>query len=122
MAKGRGCVPRYVLFDNWHASLENLKHVRHQGWKWMTRLKANRAVTPENRVTRTLDEVAIGADGVVLHWRGYGLIRVFRTDDPNGVADYWASSDLGLDAATRQSCGELSFPIEYYHRYFKQNC
>lgn len=122
MAKGRGFTPEYVLFDGWYASLENLKHVRHQGWHWVTRLKANRQVTPEDRKTRTLDEVAIGPDGVVLHLRGYGLIRVFRTDDPNGVAEYWASSDLELDAAKRQSCGELSFAIENYHRDLKQNC
>ena len=122
MAKGRGFTPEYVLFDGWYASLENLKHVRHQGWHWVTRLKSNRKVTPADRVTRTLDEVAIGADGVVLHLRGYGLIRVFRTDDPNGVAEYWASSDLELDAAKRQSCAELSFAIENYHRDLKQNC
>lgn len=122
MAKGRGFTPEFVLFDGWYASLENLKQIRRHGWRWVTRLKGNRTVTPEDRITRTLDEVPLGAEGKVVHLRGYGLIRVFRTDDPNGVAEYWASSDLGLEAAMRQSCAELSFAIENYHRDLKQNC
>jgi putative transposase len=79
-------------------------------------------VTPDDRISRTLDEVAIGAAGVVVHLRGYGLIRVFRTDDPNGVAEYWASNDLGLEAGMKQYYAELSFAIENYHRDLKQNC
>ena len=122
MAKGRGFAPSYVLFDGWYASLENLKQIRDHGWRWITRLKANRVVTPEDRVSRTLDEVAFGPGGKVVHLRGYGLIRVFRTDDPNGVAEYWASSDLGLEAGMRQHYAELSFAIENYHRELKQNC
>jgi putative transposase len=122
MARGRGFAPEYVLFDGWYASLENLKQIRDHGWRWVTRLKANRQVTPDDRVGRTLDEVAIGVAGVVVHLRGYGLIRVFRTDDPDGVAEYWASNDLGLEAGMRQYYAELSFAIENYHRDLKQNC
>ena len=122
MAKGRGFAPDYVLFDSWYASLENLKQIRHYGWRWVTRLKANRQVTPEDGITRTLDEVAFGPGGQVVHLRGYGLIRVFRTDDPDGVAGYWASSDLGLEPGMRQHYAELSFAIENYHRDLKQNC
>ena len=44
MAKGRGFRPKYVLFDGWYASLENLKQVRDYGWHWLTRLKGNRKV------------------------------------------------------------------------------
>jgi putative transposase len=122
MARGRGFAPDYVLFDGWYASLENLKQIRDHGWRWVTRLKANRVVTPDDRVSRTLDEVAIGVAGVIVHLRGYGLIRVFRTDDPDGVAEYWASNDLGLEAGLRQHYAELSFAIENYHRDLKQNC
>ena len=74
MAKGRGFAPAYVLFDGWYASLENLKQVRGHGWHWLTRLKGNRQVTPEDRVCRSLDEVAFGASGRVVHLRGYGPV------------------------------------------------
>jgi putative transposase len=122
MARGRGFAPEYVLFDGWYASLENLKQIRDHGWPWITRLKANRVVTPDDRISRTLDEVAFGEAGVVVHLRGYGLIRVFRTDDRDGVAEYWASDDLGLGAGMRQHYAELSFAIENYHRDLKQSC
>ena len=79
-------------------------------------------MTPEDRIARTLDEVAFGEGGQAMHLRGYGLIRVFRTDDPNGVAEYWASSDLGLETGVRQHYAELSFVIENYHLDLKQNC
>jgi len=121
MARGRGFHPEYVLFKGWYASLENLKQSRGHGWHWITRLKGNGKVTPEDRVSRALDEVAFGGQGKVVHLRGYGLIRVFRTNDPNGVAEYWASIDLGLDAGMRRHYAELSFAIENDHRDLKQN-
>ncbi len=122
MAKGRGFSPQYVLFDGWYASLENLKQVRDHGWRWLTRLKGNRQVTPEDRVARTLDEVAFGAFGKVVHLRGYGFVLVFRIDAPDGVAEYWATNDLAMDTGTRQHYAEVSFAIENYHRELKQNC
>lgn len=122
MAEGRGFSPKYVLFDGWYASLENLKQVRDHGWHWLTRLKGNRQVTPEDRVPRSLDEVAFAPAGVVVHLRGYGPVRVFRIDAPDGVAEYWATGDLGLEAGMRRHYAELSFAIENYHRELKQNC
>jgi DDE superfamily endonuclease len=122
LAQGRGFSPQYVLFDGWYASLENLKQVRGLGWRWLTRLKGNRLVTPEDRLKRTLDEVAIACGGTVVHLQGFGLIRVFRIDAPDGVADYWATDDLGMHPGTRQHYAELSFAIENYHRELKQNC
>jgi len=122
MARGRGFDPEAVLFDGWYASLEDLEQIRGHGWRWITRLKGNRKVTPDDRVSRTLDEVALGVEGKIVHLRGYGPIRVFRTDAPDGVAGSWASSDLGLEAGMRRHYAELSFAIENYHRDLKQNC
>ena len=122
IAKSRGFSPKYVLFDGWYASLENLKQVRGHGWFWLTRLKGNRQVSPEDRITRSLDEVAFGRTGQVVHLRGYGLIQVFRIDAPDGVAEYWATSDLKMDEGTRRQNAELGFAIENYHRELKQNC
>jgi DDE superfamily endonuclease len=122
MAKGRGFAPRYVLFDNWYASLENLKQVRGLGWHWLTRLRGDRVVTPEDRVSRPLDAVAVSAAGTVLHLRGYGLVKVFRIDAPDGDTEYWATNDLGMDPGMRRHYAEVGFAIENYHRELKQNC
>ena len=102
MARGRGFSPKYVLFDSWYASLENLKQIRDHGWLWLTRLKGNRKVTPADGRARTLDEVAIGATGTVLHLTGYGSIRVFRFDAPDGDTEWWATNDLGMDELTQR--------------------
>jgi hypothetical protein len=122
MAKAREFSPEYVLFDGWYASLEDLKQVRDFGWKWLTRLKGNRKVTPGDRVRRALDEVAIAASGTVLHLQGYGMVKVFRIDAPDGDTEYWATNDLGMDAGMRRYYAELGFAIENYHRELKQNC
>ena len=122
MAKARGFSPKYVLFDSWYASLENLKQVRDFGWLWLTRLKGNRMVTPADRVPRSLDEVAVSATGTVLHLRGYGLVKVFRIDAPDGDTEYWATNDLGMEETMRRHYAEVSFAIENYHRELKQYC
>src|SRR3954468_24028390 len=93
IAKGRGLAPKYVLFDGWYASLENLKQVRDLGWLWLTKLRGDRKVTPEDRRCPALDQVAVSAAGTVLHLRGYGFIRVFRIDTPDGDTEYWATND-----------------------------
>jgi DDE superfamily endonuclease len=121
MAKGRGFSPRYVLFDSWYASLENLKQVRDFGWLWLTRFKGNRKVSHDGRAG-TLDEVALGGAGKVLHLTGYGWVRVFRFDAPDGDTEYWATNDLEMDEGTRLMNAELGFAIENYHRDLKQNC
>jgi putative transposase len=66
--------------------------------------------------------VAISGGGTILHLQGYGLIRVFRIDAKDGVADYWATNDLTMDEGRRQGYAETSFAIENYHRDLKQNC
>lgn len=46
-AKERDFHPRFVAFDSWYSSLENLKTVRSLDWHWLTRLKSNRQVNPD---------------------------------------------------------------------------
>ena len=46
-AQARGFAPGWVLFDSWYASLEALKTVRQWHWRWLTRLKSNRRVNPD---------------------------------------------------------------------------
>lgn len=122
MAEARGFAPRYVLFDGWYASLENLKRVRDHRWRWLTRLRGDRVVTPEDRRARPLDEVAVSADGTALHLRGYGMVKVFRIDAPDGDTEYWATDDLELGPGMRRHYAEVGFAIENYHRELKQNC
>jgi hypothetical protein len=121
-AKGRGFSPKYVPFDTWYARVENLKPVRDLGWHWQTKLRGDRVVTPEDRISRPLDAVAVSSEGTVLHLRGYGLVEVFRIDVPDGDTEYWATNDLEIDRGTGQHNAEVSFAIENYHQEWKQFC
>jgi putative transposase len=79
-------------------------------------------VTPADRIARSLDEVAIAASGTVLHLRGYGRVKVFRIDAPDGDTEYWATNDLAMEEMVRRQGAEVSFAIENYHRELKQFC
>jgi hypothetical protein len=79
-------------------------------------------VTPEDRISRPLDAVAVSASGTILHLRGSGMVQVFRIDAPDGDTEYWATNDLAMDAGMRRHYAEVSFAIENYHRELKQNC
>jgi hypothetical protein len=64
-AHDRGFTPEAVAFDSWYSGLENLKAIRGYGWRWLTRLKANRNVN--------LDRQGLGPvqrDGDRLGWHG----------------------------------------------------
>lgn len=119
-AKQRGFQPRYVAFDSWYSSLANLKAIRDLEWAWFTRLKANRHVDPDRTGNRPLSEVAISPYGTVVHLKGYGMIQVFRIVTPDGDTDYWATSDLDMRSAKRDTLADEIWTIETYHRGLKQ--
>jgi hypothetical protein len=119
-AQQRGFQPALVAFDSWYSSLDNLKLVRDFGWDWLTRLKSNRQVSlraGEQQAVSTLD---IPAAGLTVHLRGYGLVKVFRTVDPHGNADYWATSRLDMTEPQRQLLADRAWLVEVYHRAIKQ--
>ena len=62
VAEGRGFQPRWVLFDSWYTSLENLKAIRDKGWFWLSQLRSNRQVNPEGAGNLPLATVAIPGD------------------------------------------------------------
>jgi putative transposase len=121
-AHQRGFRPKIVAFDGWYASLANLKAIRGYDWHWFTRLKGNRLVNPDNTGNVPLSHVAIPPEGRVVHLKGDGFIRVFRTVAPAGDAEYWATSDLAMTEEERAEWARQAFGIEVYHRGLKQCC
>lgn len=121
-AATRGLSPDLVAFDSWYASLANLKAVRARHWSWLTQLKSNRQVDPDGKGNRAVSQVTIDRAGSVMHLKGYGVIKVFKTADPHGGVEYWATSDLSM---TIEQCAEHAYAawgIEVYHRGLKQFC
>jgi hypothetical protein len=122
-AHERGFAPDCVLVDSWYASLDNLRLIRACGWRWLTRLKANRRVsTADDRRNRALSGLAIADMGTVVHLEGYGWIRVFRLVATNGDTEYWATNDRAMGELARLKFAEFSWGIEVYHRELKQAC
>jgi putative transposase len=119
-AKERGFSPEMVLFDSWYSGLKNLKQVRRHNWQWLTQLKANRQVSVYAGHLLRVDQLIIPQTGLVVHLKGYGWIKVFRTAASNGDAEFWATSDLKM---TLEQCADYAldaWQIEVYHRGLKQ--
>ena len=121
-AKERNFQPRIVLFDSWYASVDNLKTIRKSEWHWLTRLKKNRLVNPDNIKNMQIQEIEIPPKGKVVHLKAYGFIKVFRIVAKDGDIEYWATDLLDMDEAKREKLGRYSWKIEEYHRGIKQFC
>lgn len=121
-ARERGFTPEYILFDSWYASVDNLRLIRDCGWRWLTRLKANRRVSIDYAPKRALETWPIAETGTAVHLEAYGLIRVFRVVATDGDTEYWATSDQGMEELERLRYAEVAWGIEVYHRALKQEC
>ena len=97
----RGLSPECVLFDSWYSGLDNLKMIRHLGWTWLTRLKMNRRVNADSCGLVPINQVEIGTDGLNLHLKGYGWVKVFKRAAKNGSIVYWATKDLEMSLSRR---------------------
>jgi len=113
-AHTRGFDPTLVAFDSWYSSLDNLKLVRDFGWDWLTRLKSNRQVSLRAGEQQAVSALDIPATGLTVHLRGYGSVKVFRTVDPHGNADYWATSRLDMTEPQRQLLADRAWLVEVY--------
>ena len=121
MAYERGFQPELVLFDSWYTTLSNLKHVRKLGWDWLTRLETNRLLSvPGNRKNRPVAEWDISHHGWVMHLKGYGWVKVFKTVTRDGREEYWATSRLDMSIEEAAEYALHVWQIEVYHQGLKQ--
>jgi putative transposase len=118
----RGFTPRYTCFDGWYSGLANLKYLRTLGWKWLTRLKTNRQVDPDDTGNRDVSLIEIGEEGRIVHLKGYGFVKVFRIVTDFDEAEHWATDDLNMTETDRQELARQAYAIENYHRALKQCC
>ena len=114
----RGVNFRITIFDTWYSSLNNLKAVRCLEKNWVAGLKANRKVN-KNETLRNID---IPVEGLVVHLRGYGWIKVFKFETKKGRIDYIGTSLTSLSRAEIENIYDARWGIEVYHRELKQTC
>jgi hypothetical protein len=122
-ACNRGFKPKYVLFDSWYSSFENLKLLRSFGYNFFCGLKENRLVNPtqgrEGEVN--LCTVEVSDFGLVVYLKGFGLIKVFRKVSKNGDISFYGCNVLHVGEGWDVLAG-LGWRIEEYHRGIKQCC
>jgi putative transposase len=102
-AQARGFQPKCVAFDSWFSALANLKLIASYGWTWLTRLKRNRLVNPDQTGNRPICDIAIASSGTVVHLKGCGFIQVFKMVAPDGDLDDWATSDVQMSESLETS-------------------
>jgi hypothetical protein len=119
-AAARGFQPELTVFDSWYSGLSNLKLLRELQWDWLTQPKSNREVSIDKSGNRPIREILIPVQGRVVHLKGYGWIKVFRTVGTNGDAEYWATSRLERTIAVAAFHALDAWQIEVYHRGLKQ--
>jgi len=119
-AAEHGFEPELVAFDSWYSGLPNLKQLRTLEWHWLTQLKKNREVSIDRTGNRAISKIFIPSQGRVVHLKGYGWIKVFRTVGTNGDAEYWATSKLEMTIEEAAFHALDAWQVEVYHRGLKQ--
>jgi len=118
-AKSRGLAPEMVVADSWYSSLDNLKSIRSHGWDWVMGVKSNRLV---NKPHIQLGQLDIPDEGLKVHLKGYGWVKVFRFASKNGRTDYIGTSRLDLSTEQVKTYFERRWSIEVMHKELKQTC
>jgi len=119
-AAERDFEPELVAFDSWYSGLPNLKLLRGLQWHWLTQLKSNREVSIDRTGNRAIRKILIPVQGRLVHLKGYGWIKVFRTVGTNGDAEYWATSNLNMTIEEAAFYALDAWQVEVYHRGLKQ--
>lgn len=118
-AKSRGLEPEMIVADSWYSALDNLKSVRSHGWDWVMGLKCNRQV---NKPLVQLCKVDIPEEGLKVHLKAYGWIKVFRFAGKNDRTDYIGTSRLDMTEKEAKTYFERRWSVEVMHRELKQTC
>ncbi len=92
------------------------------GWRRITRLKDNRLINPDRSGNIAVSQAEVSEHGDVVHLKGYGMIKVFRTVRTDDDAEYRATDDLQMNEPERLKYSELSRMIATYHRGIRQFC
>jgi len=121
-AYDRGFLPYFIMFDSWYACLANLKLIHKFGWRFFSRVKKNRLVNPDNTGNIPVSSLTIPEDGMVVHLKGYGFIKLFHSKNTAGNDRYWVTNCLEVDYVGRKNLQAICWAIENYHRALKELC
>jgi len=117
LALHRGIRPAAVAFDTWYGSITTLKFLERNKLVWVTPLKSNRIVDYKEH----LADKEIPEEGLVVHLKAYGFIKVFKTfSQAKGAVEYLATNKLDMTLSDIKTVAAQRWKIEEYHRGLKQ--
>jgi hypothetical protein len=122
-----GLEPISITGDSWYSGVANLKEVRDHNLGFLFALESNRLVSVEQGIWTQIQKLDIPEEGRDVWLRGFGTVKVFRTNLKEQVRHYAVHLPNG---ASLSSFGRDQFlwlhdrhwQIEQYHRAIKQVC
>jgi len=124
---------RFVLFDIWFSSVENMRYVKEKHHKdFVCALKGNRwvALSKEDQAAKRfhrIDELSWSEKGTFTAWLKnvpfpVTLVRqVFENKDGSTGTLYLACSDTTIEREAIEAVYQKRWPIEVFHKSLKQN-
>jgi hypothetical protein len=123
-----GLKPKIVTGDTWYSSQENLKFLRNQKLGFLMGIAKNRKVSVQPGVYNQVQELPIPDNGLVVHLKNFGRVKVFRKTFKNEVERYYIvllpySEEIEqLTYYDFKQLHSIHWGIECYHRAIKQLC
>jgi hypothetical protein len=77
-------------------------------------------VNPDETENRPVSDLEIPDDGMIVHMKKYGFVRVFHTVNKDGKNRFWATNFLTMDY--QRNFLAICWSIENYHRALKELC
>ncbi|XRO75384.1 IS701 family transposase [Methanocaldococcus sp. 28A] len=119
----KGLNIRYICFDSWYSSKDNLKLIDSLGLFYLCRIKRNRKVklSKNGKWVSIEDLKEIPKNGLIVYLRKVGYVRLFCLSK-NGKAKYYITNNLFMSFEEFQEVKNASWRIEEFHRGVKQCC
>lgn len=121
-AKKRGFKPYYLLGDCWYGSVENMKFINKQNWKFIFGAKENRQVSITKNIYVSISNLDWSKTLVQKVWlKDFGYVIAAKIVFKNDDIRYIITNDLTLtDVETLKNHNDHRWNIETFHRGLKQ--
>ena len=122
VAKKRGFKPYYVLGDCWYGSVENMKFIQKQGWKFIFGAKENRKVSITKNIYVSIRDLDWSKTLVQKVWlKEFGFVLAAKIVIKDDDVRYLVTNDLSLtEVETFKNHNDHRWNIETFHRGIKQ--
>jgi hypothetical protein len=117
-----------VTTDAWYSSIDNLKLLKNKGLGLLMGIAKNRQVAVNNSKYTQVQNLVIPPEGLVVHLKEFGYVKVFRRTFKNEVARYYImylpdeNATVALTRVEFKEAHTIHWGIECYHRAIKQLC